>query len=154
MESPKPYTLLKGRKEHLPGIMALVNELAVFEKEPDAVTATLLDYEKAFEKHLIDFIVATVNNDIIGMALYYDTFSTWKGKMLYLEDFYVQAEYRSLGIGAKLFDEVVEEARRRDCVLLKWQVLDWNKRAIQFYKSKNAEIETIWYNGKLWLDQT
>lgn len=143
----------KGQKNDLPAVISLVTELAVFEKEPDAVTAQLQDYEKAFDNKLIDFHVALDQDQIIGMALYYDTFSTWKGHMLYLEDFYVQPAYRSLGLGGQLFDAVVEEARARGSVLLKWQVLDWNTRAIKFYKSKNAEIETIWYNGKLWLNK-
>ena len=143
----------KGQKNDLPAVISLVTELAVFEKEPDAVTAQLQDYEKAYDNKLIDFHVALDQDKIIGMALYYDTFSTWKGHMLYLEDFYVQPAYRSLGLGGQLFDAVVEEARARGSVLLKWQVLDWNTRAINFYKSKNAEIETIWYNGKLWLNK-
>lgn len=142
-----------GQKEDLPSVLELVIELAIFEKEPDAVSAKLSDYEAAFDRKLIDFHVATINNNIVGMALYYDTFSTWKGNMLYLEDFYVKPQYRSHGIGAKLFNAVVQQAKDRNCILLKWQVLDWNTRAIDFYKAQNAEIEKNWYNGKLWLHQ-
>jgi GNAT superfamily N-acetyltransferase len=86
---------------------------------------------------------------IIGMAIYYPTFSTWRGKMLYLEDFYVQPKYRSKGIGQSLFDSILHRARITNCKLMKWQVLDWNKKAIKFYKRNNAEIETEWLNGKL-----
>jgi len=143
----------KGTKADLPEVLELVKGLAKFEKEPDAVTATLDDYHKAFDTGLIACDVAEQEgkDGIIGMTLYYDTFSTWKGLMLYLEDFYVLPEFRSLGVGGMLWDALIEEARSRKCVLLKWQVLDWNKDAIRFYESKNALIDHEWCNGRLWL---
>ena len=94
-------------------------------------------------------LVAEVDNSIVGMTLYYDTFSTWKGKMLYLEDFVVKESYRSQGIGDLLFDATLVEAKKRKCLLMKWQVLDWNTEAVKFYKRKQAEIETEWWNGKI-----
>jgi len=143
----------KGTKADLPAIMELVKGLATFEKEPDAVTASLEDYHKAFDSGLIACDVAELegHNGIIGMTLYYDSFSTWKGLMLYLEDFYVLPEYRSLGVGGMLWDALLDEARARNCVLLKWQVLNWNEDAIRFYERKNAIIGQEWYNGRLWL---
>jgi ribosomal protein S18 acetylase RimI-like enzyme len=142
----------RAKREDLPAILGLVRGLAAFEKKADAVTATLEIYQEVFDSGLITCDVACVDDIVVGMTLYYDTFSTWKGKMMYLEDFYVKPEYRSQRIGSKLFDELIAESKRRACILIKWQVLDWNVEAIRFYKSKNAEIETEWYNGKLWLN--
>lgn len=123
----------------------LVVELAIFEKEPAAVTATPQDYVAAFKSGLIAGHVAENNGKIVGMTLYYETFSTWKGKMLYLEDFIVKEEYRSLGIGQKLFDAYEADAKIRNCTTLKWQVLDWNKTAISFYEKNGADIQTEWW---------
>jgi len=138
-----------AKREDLEKIRQLVVELAVFEKEPDAVKATLFDYEAAFDSDLISSIVAEDGLDIIGMTLFYDTFSTWRGKMLYLEDFYVQPTSRGKGVGLALFDAVLNEAKARNCNMMKWQVLDWNKGAIDFYEKKGATIEKDWYNGKI-----
>jgi GNAT superfamily N-acetyltransferase len=138
-----------AKKTDLQAIRELVMELAVFEKAPEAVTATDVDYEKAFASGLITMFVAEVDHSIVGMTLFYDTFSTWKGKMLYLEDFVVKEDYRSKGIGDRLFDATLQEAKDRKCKMMKWQVLDWNKGAVKFYKRKQAEIETEWWNGKI-----
>lgn len=142
----------KAKLNDLPSVYDLVVELAIFEKEPDAVSSTLADYERSFESKLIDIIVAEDDNgSIAGMALYYETFSTWKGKMLYLEDFVVRDNLRGKGIGSMIYDAFILEAKERKCVLAKWQVLDWNEGAINFYKSKNAQIEKGWYNVKKYL---
>lgn len=137
--------------EDLPTILAMVKELAAFEKEPEAVTAVVSDYQDAFESGLIKIHIAEIEKEIVGMVLYYLTFSTWKGKMLYLEDFYVKPAYRSSGVGQQLFDTYLSEAKKENCKVAKWQVLDWNQRAIDFYKRQNAVIETEWLNGKLLL---
>ena len=107
------------------------------------------DYERAFDDGLISMLVAENENAIVGMTLFYDTFSTWKGKMLYLEDFVVKAKFRSLGIGSLLFDATLTEAKKRGCALMKWQVLDWNTEATKFYIRKKAEIEKEWWNGRI-----
>ncbi len=148
----KNIIIRNATKDDLNDIIGLVEELAIFEKAPNAVTASLETYQEVFASGLISCHVACDNDKVIGMTIFYDTFSTWKGRMMYLEDFYVKPEYRSGGIGSRLFDAVVQEAKNRKCILLKWQVLDWNTEAIKFYKAKNAEIETNWYNGKLWLN--
>ena len=141
----------KARREDLEAILELVVELAVFEKEPEAVTATLSDYEKAWDSRLIDCIVATAEEKIIGVALYYDTFSTWKGKMMYLEDFVVSAKHRGQGVGKMIYDELFKEAERRSAILVKWQVLDWNEGAVRFYEREGATIEREWWNVKKYL---
>jgi len=141
----------KARYEDLADILDLVVELAVFEKEPQAVTATLKTYQEAWKAQLIDAIVAEQEQKVVGMALFYDTFSTWKGRMLYLEDFVVAASHRSQGIGKLIFDELFKEAERRKCILVKWQVLDWNSGAVKFYEEYGATIERQWWNGKKYL---
>ena len=133
----------------LEAIRGLVIELAIFEKEPDAVLATNDDYLKAFESGLIKVLVAEIADQIVGMALFYDTFSTWKGKMLYLEDFVVKEKHRSAGIGKALFDATLAYAQASGCKLMKWQVLDWNEKAIKFYEREGAMIEREWWNGKI-----
>lgn len=141
--------LRKAIYEDLPSIYNLVVELAIFEKEPDAVKATLQDYQEHHKNGLIDIIVAEDEGAIIGMALYYDTFSTWRGKMLYLEDFVVNHAYRGKGVGSLIYDEFIEEAKRRKCTMVKWQVLDWNDGAVRFYEQKGATIEKGWWNVKV-----
>lgn len=139
------------RRQELPDILTLVRELAIYEREPEAVTATLEDYYSAWDEGLIGSHVALFNNRIVGMTVYYMTFSTWKGKMLYLEDFYVDPQFRKLGLGQKLFDAFLHEAKTRGAKLTKWQVLDWNEPGLNFYKKNNAIIETNWWNGKIFL---
>lgn len=141
----------KATAEDLKDIYNMVYELAVFEKEPEAMVATLEEYEEAFGKGLFESLVAKENGKTIGMALYCLTFSTWKGPMLYLEDFYVLPEYRSHGVGQMLFDSFVKTAKNHGVRLVKWQVLDWNERAVKFYERNNAVIEKQWWNGKIFL---
>ena len=142
----------KATKADLTAILGLVVELAVYEKEPEAVTAKLRDYTQAYEDGLISAHVATIDEVVVGMALYYDTFSTWKGKMLYLEDFYVKSEFRSLGIGQLLFNAFIETAKLRACKMVKWEVIDWNDRAVQFYIDNGATIDKQWWNAKIIFD--
>ena len=138
--------------DDLPNIYELVKALAKFENEPLSVRSTLLDYQDAFNSNLIEIKVAESQHEIIGMALYYDTFSTWRGKMLYLEDFIIKATHRSKGIGKMLFDAVVDEALVRKCKMMKWQVLDWNTRAMEFYEQYNPKKDGEWIDFKIYFD--
>lgn len=133
----------------LAAIHDLVTELAIYEKEPDAVLATLEDYKRDFADGVFEAQVAELDDKVIGMALYYLTFSTWRGKMLYLEDFVVSQSHRRTGAGELLFKRVLEVAKEKECRLLKWQVLDWNKPALDFYAKHDAIIEKEWWNGKI-----
>lgn len=133
----------------LSAIFDLVMDLAIFEKEPESVTVDVDYYIKSFREQLFEAHVAEVNNDIVGMILYYETYSTWRGKMLYLEDFIVKEEHRGKGIGQMLFDTFISISKEKECTMVKWQVLDWNQPAIDFYKKNKATIETNWYNGKI-----
>ncbi len=140
-----------AQKEDIPAIHQLVRELAIYEKEEAAFTATLEDYYQDFTDHVFEAQVAIADNQVVGMILYYMTYSTWKGKMLYLEDFVVQEAFRGKGIGQKLFDAYLDTARAKGCRLTKWQVLDWNQPAIDFYEKNKAIIEKEWWNAKIFL---
>ena len=139
----------KAKIEDIPEIYGLVHELAVFEKEPEALTASITEYEQAFSEGLMQGIVATINQKVVGIAVFYMTFSTWKGKCLYLEDFYVQPAFRKDKIGQQLFDAYIAEAKNQGANMTKWQVLDWNEIGLNFYHKNNAIIEKNWWNGKI-----
>lgn len=146
-------TLRKANRQDLKAVLDLVNELALYEKAPEEVTVTLTDYERDFDENIFDIIVAEQDNTIVGIAFYYMTYSTWKGKMLFLEDFVVKEELRGQGIGKLLFRAYLEEAQKLNVSLAKWQVLDWNKPAINFYEKYNSTIEKEWFNGKIFKDK-
>ncbi|WP_236975575.1 GNAT family N-acetyltransferase [Membranihabitans maritimus] len=139
----------KGEQRDLESVFNLVQELAMYEKAPEEVTATLDDYYENYKDEIFDFIVAEVEQSIVGISLFYYSYSTWKGKMLFLEDFVVREELRGKGIGQLLFDATVDHAKDTECKLMKWEVLDWNEPAIQFYQKNNAVIEKNWWDGKL-----
>jgi GNAT superfamily N-acetyltransferase len=148
----KQIIIRKADIKDIPAIYGLVYELAVYEKEPEAIKISVNEYLKAFEEGLIDSYVAEYVGKIVGITVFYMTFSTWRGKCLYLEDFYVQPSYRKYGIGQKLFDAYIGEAKSRGALQTKWQVLDWNEPALNFYRKNNAVIEKEWWNGKIFLD--
>jgi GNAT superfamily N-acetyltransferase len=141
----------QGKAEDLPAVYDLVVELSIYEKEPDAVTATLEDYKHDFAENVFDILVAEVDGEVVGMALYYLSYSTWKGRMIYLEDFIVREAQRGKGIGKELFEAFLEDARQKEARLIKWQVLHWNDPAINFYRKYDAILEKEWWNGKLFL---
>ncbi|HMQ48106.1 MAG TPA: GNAT family N-acetyltransferase [Saprospiraceae bacterium] len=148
----KAIDIRKGQLEDLPHIHELVRELAIYERSEAAFTATLEDYQRDFQEGIFETIVAEVDDGVVGMVLFYMTYSTWKGKMLYLEDFVIKEAWRKQGIGQLLFDAFLEEAKYQKCRLVKWQVLDWNQPAIDFYEKNQAIIEKDWWNGKLFLN--
>lgn len=141
-----------AEKRDLAAIHELVRELAIYEKAEPEFVATLEEYHRDFQDDVFESLVAEAEGQVVGMMLYYLTYSTWKGKMLYLEDFVVLPSYRRYGIGQQLFDALQQEARQKGCKLIKWQVLDWNEPAIRFYEKNDATIEKEWWNGKLFID--
>ena len=150
--STSNYTLRRGVENDLPQVLGLIQELAEYEKAPEAVTNTLAAMQRdGFGPQPIFgfFVLEDEAAKIIGLALYYTAYSTWKGRMLYLEDLVVTETARRGGLGRLLFDAVVAEARATGAVRMKWQVLDWNEPAIGFYKKLGAEIESDWLNGNL-----
>jgi len=144
-------TIRPAIKSDLKVIYQFVRQLAIYEREPEAVTATLSDYERDFDANIFEVLVAEIDEKVVGMALYFMAYSTWKGRMIYLEDFIVEEAYRKEGIGLLLFEELKKVAKEKQAVLLKWQVLDWNEPALNFYRKHNAIIESEWLNGKLFL---
>jgi len=132
-------------------ILELINELAVYERAPEEVTVTLAEFEDAGfgQKPVWKAFIAELDETIVGFALYYVRYSTWKGCRLYLEDFIVTDSHRGKGIGKQLFDTIVLEAHQKGFNGMTWQVLDWNEPALNFYKKYEAGVEAGWLNGSL-----
>ncbi|MEY4572885.1 MAG: hypothetical protein RLZ10_2142, partial [Bacteroidota bacterium] len=105
-----------------------------------------------FEDNVCSALVAEENGVIIGFSLYYISYSTWKGRCLYLEDFFVLPDKRREGIGQMLFDQTVSVAVKLGVKRMDWQVLDWNQPALNFYKKNNATLDGEWINGRLFFD--
>ncbi len=141
-----------GNPDDLPQVLQLVCELATYEREPHAVIASIQDYSRDFADQWFDLIVAEVDNQIIGAAIYYRSYSTWKGRMIFLEDLIVTEAWRQNGIGTRLFLHLLEEARSMHTRVIKWQVLNWNTPALSFYAKHQALIEKDWWNGKIVLN--
>lgn len=135
-----------ARKHDMPRVLELINELAIFEKEPDAVEVTLSDLENdGFGKHpKFTCFVAEVNNAVEGIALVYTRYSTWKGEVLHLEDLIVSEKCRGQGLGSQLLDTVVKYGKEKGVRRISWEVLDWNEPAIEFYEKKGANVMRDW----------
>lgn len=140
----------KAKIEDMPRVLELIQELATYEKAPDEMINTVENLERdGFgESKVFDCIVAEGDDLIVGFALFFTGYSTWKGRTLYLEDFIVSETYRGKGYGKLLFEEVIAEAKRREVKRMDWQVLEWNEHAIQFYKKYKATLDGEWYNGR------
>jgi Sortase and related acyltransferases len=130
-------------------ILELVNELAVYEKSPDAITISLHDFEEGGfgEMPVWWAFVAEVDGAVEAFALYYIRFSTWKGNRLYLEDILVTEKMRGNKIGEMLFNRIIEEAKEKKFNGIVWQVLNWNEPAINFYKKFNTKFDKEWMTG-------
>ncbi|MEE1944622.1 GNAT family N-acetyltransferase [Pedobacter sp. KR3-3] len=142
-------------KEDCPRLLELINELAVYEKAPEEVTVTLDEFVDAGfgQKPVWKAFVAEEHGTIIGFALFYTRYSTWKGCRLYLEDFIVTEAYRGKGVGKILFEKVIEEAKTNNYNGMTWQVLDWNEPAINFYNKYEARLEDEWLNASFSKEQ-
>jgi GNAT superfamily N-acetyltransferase len=144
-----------AKKEDCARLLDLVHELALFERAPEEVTVTLQEFEEAGFgiKPVWKAYVANMDGLIVGFALYYIRYSTWKGQRLYLEDLIITEPFRGKGIGKLLFDRLIQEAQELGFNGMVWQVLDWNEPAIKFYKKYEANIETGWLNAALSKEQ-
>ena len=140
----------KARAEDLAAIHTLVCELAAYERGLEHVSTTPETYLRDYRDRAFDAFVAEKNGEIIGMALYYLAFSTWRGRMLYLEDFIVKESERGSGIGAKLFDAFIDEAKKQKVALVKWQVLKWNEPGLNFYRKYDCVFDDEWVDGKIY----
>ncbi|MFH2094690.1 MAG: GNAT family N-acetyltransferase [Bacteroidota bacterium] len=143
--------LRKAQREDIPGILAMIRELATYERAPEEVTITQEDLEKdGFGQHpVFEVILAEKNGSLLGMSFYYFSYSTWKGKALYLEDIVVREQFRGMGIGKILMDATIHRAAEINAKRMHWQVLEWNEPAINFYKKYNAQIDPEWVNCRL-----
>lgn len=130
----------------MPKVLNLIKELAQFEKEPEAVEVTVEELIKDGFKDNPEFIcfVAEIDNEIEGMALAYLRYSTWKGTVLHLEDLIIKQKSRGSGIGTSLLDKVVKYGHEIGVKRVSWEVLNWNKPAIDFYNKKGAYIKKGW----------
>lgn len=146
------YVVRPGHDADLPAVYALVCELAEFERARHEVATDVAAYRRDLAAGCFELLVAEhPAAGVGGMMLYYPAYSTWKGRMLYLEDFVVAQRARRRGVGSALWEALVRVARERECTSVKWQVLDWNEPARAFYRARGAELESGWENGRLWL---
>jgi diamine N-acetyltransferase len=138
----------KSLRQDIPAIFGLIKELAVFERAADRVMNSVEQMEA--EQESFECVVAeTTAGEVVGMALFYPVYFTWVGKSMYLDDLVVSEAWRGQGIGTRLLERVIEEARDRDCKRLRWQVLDWNGKAIDLYRRYGCSIEGEWLNCDL-----
>lgn len=140
-----------AKREDVSSILKLIKALAKFEKEEFAVQITEEELaEDGFgENPSYSCIVAELEGKVVGFALYFIRYSTWQGRTVYLEDFLVDENYRSKGIGKRLFEEMIAIAKRLKVRQMSWQVLDWNEGAIRFYKKYEAEFAAEWLNARI-----
>jgi GNAT superfamily N-acetyltransferase len=142
----------KASPADVESVHKLICELAIYEKAGEQVKTSPdeLLRDGFGDSSVFDCIVADAEGSVVGFALFYTGYSTWKGKTLYLEDFLVTESMRGKGIGKLLFDEVIAEGKRRGVRRMDWQVLEWNEPAINFYKKYNAVLDSEWINGRFY----
>ncbi|MBW1298494.1 GNAT family N-acetyltransferase [Aquimarina litoralis] len=140
------YIIRDGVAEDMPQVLKLIEELAIFEKEPDAVEVTVEDLIKEGfgEQPLFHCFVAETSTEIVGLALVYFRFSTWKGRTVHLEDLIVRESMRGTGIGMALYKRVMQYGKEQGVKRVEWNVLDWNTPAVNFYLKSGAKILEGW----------
>ncbi|HEY6798393.1 MAG TPA: GNAT family N-acetyltransferase [Kineosporiaceae bacterium] len=145
------WRIRTARPDDVPALHALIRELATYEREPDAVEATEADLRQALfaDRPLVHALVAALDparaTDIAGMALWFVSYSTWRGRHgVWLEDLFVRPQARGLGLGRALLQELAAEAVHRGYARLEWNVLDWNEPALGFYARLGARPLDDW----------
>ena len=141
----------RGRIEDMPAVLDLIKELAIFEKEPNAVVVTVADLERdGFgENPLFYTFVGEIDDEIVGVALYYYRYSTWKGKTIHLEDLIVREKMRGSGCGMALYSEIIKQGIADNVRRIEWNVLDWNQPAIDFYEKTGAKVLRDWFSVQM-----
>ena len=136
----------KGTAMDMKGVLALIKELAIFEKEPEAVVITEEDLirDGFCENPLFSVFIAEKEQEIVGIALYYYRYSTWKGKTIHLEDLVVKESMRGTGLGSALYSAIIEQGKIDGVRRIEWNVLDWNTPAITFYENSGAKVLDDW----------
>ena len=140
-------TIRKAEKKDMPDVLCLIQELASFENEPDAVkiSAEVLEEYGTGESPLFTCFLAETSEEVVGMALVYFRFSTWAGKSLHLEDLIVSQKHRNKGYGKALYTKVMQYAKEQKVKRVEWVVLDWNTNAIEFYERSGALLLKDWF---------
>ena len=147
-DDPLVCTVRMGIQEDLEAVFGLVKELAIYEDGLSQVQTNPQQMkEDGFgDRPVFGFLVALVDEKIVGSAIYYYRYSTWKGKRLWLEDLIVSEEFRGKSVGTKLFEAMIDLGKKENCTGMMWQVLDWNEPAINFYNKFNASFDEEWIN--------
>ena len=140
------FIIRQGQVKDMQSVLDLITELAVFEKEPDAVDISVDNLVKDgfSDNPKFKIFVAEQERKIIGIALFYERFSTWKGRTIHLEDLIVTEKMRANGVGTLLLNQVVNYAKKLNVKRVSWEVINWNKKAIKFYLKKGAQIKQDW----------
>jgi GNAT superfamily N-acetyltransferase len=142
----------EANKDDAPQMMHLIKELAIYERAPQEVINTsdqLATDGWGTGTPLFTAFVAEEQTRIIGMALFHNAYSTWKGRYIYLDDLIVEEAYRRKGVGKMLFDRLIKYCKEVKAQQLRWHVLDWNETALNFYRKYNASLDPEWITGKL-----
>ncbi len=145
----KKLNIRKTQVTDLSFVLEMINQLALYEKAPEAVIIDEAQLEADYAAGLFESLILEVDSQKVGMALFYFRYSTWKGKNLFLEDLFVLPEHRGLGLGKKVMQYLAAYALEQNCGRFEWQVLDWNKPSIEFYKTLGADIDPEWMNCRL-----
>jgi GNAT superfamily N-acetyltransferase len=148
-------TIRKAQRADVPLILELIRGLAIYEREPDAVKTTEADLlrDGFGPEPYFHCLIAEHDGHPAAFALYFFNYSTWLGRPgLYLEDLFVQPEFRGLGIGKALLAQVAAIAIEKDCPRLQWEVLDWNTPAVDFYRALGADFLDEWRNVRMTAD--
>ena len=145
----------KSRAEDMEAVLELIKELAIFEKEPEAVIVTVEDLirDGFGADPLFYSYVAVEDGTIVGMALYYYRYSTWKGRTLHLEDLVVKETQRGSGIGFALYSEIIKTGHDDNVQRIEWNVLNWNTPAIEFYRKSGATVLEDWMVAQMSREQ-
>ena len=138
------FNIRDVKQEDLVSVLQLIQELADFEKASDEVKVTIEELSSDFQNNLFNCLVAEGNGEIVGIALFYNRYSTWKGKTIHLEDLIVTQSHRGKGVGKSLLDAIVAKAKSEKLRRVEWNVLDWNTPAIEFYKNVGANVLEDW----------
>jgi len=143
-----PVTIRPADEEDFPALLEMIRELALFEKAPHRVRNSV-EQMRAEKDYFRAFVAQTSEGRIVGMALFYFAYYTWVGKSLYLDDLYVKEAWRGRGIGRALLNRVLDFARQNGCKRVRWQVLEWNTPAIEFYRKMGVDLDGEWINCDL-----
>ncbi len=145
-------TIRKARSNDVPIIHSFIRQLAEYEREPQAVQATEKDLKRDGFGNVPKFhvLIANWSQDPVGMAFYFLNYSTWKGRSgIYLEDIIIRPEFRGRGIGKALMATLARTAIAKKCFGIRWEVLDWNKTAMDFYSKIGAELREHWQSMQI-----